>query len=220
MNYFAHGRAYVTHPYLLAGTAVPDWLSVLDRRARARARVARLFLHARDQRLAAIAVGVIQHHADDDWFHRTRAFAELSWSFTVSIRDRLPKDDGLRPSFLGHILVELLLDAELIGRDPTILDAYYDAIDQLDPAFVSWAIQRMTSRPVPNLAMWIQRFSTERFLYDYQEDAKLLFRLNMIMRRVGLSPIPEDLQAWFPEARQQLRPRIAELLSGNEKELG
>ena len=38
MNYFAHGWNYVDAPYVLAGTAVPDWLSVVDRRVRARAR--------------------------------------------------------------------------------------------------------------------------------------------------------------------------------------
>lgn len=217
MNYFAHGHTFVSHPYLLAGVSVPDWLSVVDRRARARSKVARPFLHARDQRLTALAAGIIRHHEDDDWFHATRAFNELSLSFTVEIRDRLPRDDGLRPSFLGHILVELLLDAELIRRHSGRLEAYYTTMDALDIEFVSWAIQRMTSRPVPPLAKWIQRFSAERFLYDYEEDAKLLVRLNMVMRRVGLPAIPAELESWFPEARRQLRPRIAELMSGHKE---
>jgi hypothetical protein len=219
VNYFAHGRHCIERPYLLAGTAVPDWLSVVDRRARARSRAARPFLQARDQRLVDLAAGVLKHHADDDWFHGTRAFAELNWEFTVAIRDRLPPDDGLRPSFLGHILVELLLDAELIAEAPSRLDDYYAAMRKLDPEYVAWGIQRMTSRPIDRLPHWIERFSSERFLYDYGEDAKLLVRLNMVMRRVGLPPIPEELQQWFPEARQRVRPRIAELLAGEDKEL-
>ena len=32
MNYFAHGVRFLEDPYFLAGTAVPDWLSVVDRR--------------------------------------------------------------------------------------------------------------------------------------------------------------------------------------------
>ena len=36
MNYFAHGRHFIDQPYLLAGTAVPDWLNVVDRSVRAR----------------------------------------------------------------------------------------------------------------------------------------------------------------------------------------
>ena len=37
MNYFAHGHRFVDDPYFLAGTAVPDWLSVVDRKVRVRA---------------------------------------------------------------------------------------------------------------------------------------------------------------------------------------
>ena len=36
MNYFAHGRSFIDHPYLLAGTAVPDWLNLVARRSRIR----------------------------------------------------------------------------------------------------------------------------------------------------------------------------------------
>ena len=34
MNYFAHGLRFLNRPYFLAGTAVPDWLSVADRATR------------------------------------------------------------------------------------------------------------------------------------------------------------------------------------------
>ena len=108
MNYFAHGLQFVQEPYLLAGTAVPDWLNVVDRRVRVRSKAALPFVDDPDDRTAAVARGVVRHHEDDAWFHRTRAFAELSWNFTVVIHDALSPDPGLRPSFLGHILVELL----------------------------------------------------------------------------------------------------------------
>jgi hypothetical protein len=36
MNYLAHGREHLDRPYFLAGTAVPDWLNVSDRRSRVR----------------------------------------------------------------------------------------------------------------------------------------------------------------------------------------
>lgn len=212
MNYFAHGRSYTDIPNFLAGTAVPDWLSVLNRRSRTRSKAARRFLACKDQRIVAIAAGVLQHHRDDDWFHRTPAFAELSWSFTVAIRDRLGSDQGMRPSFLGHILVELLLDSELIRAAPSQLARYYTALDSLDADLVAWTVNQMASVRVENLAPFIPRFSAERFLYDYAEDAKLLFRLNHVMRRVKLPPLPDDLCLWFPEARQRVRGRVSQLL--------
>ena len=40
MNYFGHGHRFIDNPFFLAGTAVPDWLSVVNRRVRARRRLA------------------------------------------------------------------------------------------------------------------------------------------------------------------------------------
>ena len=166
-----------------------------------------------DPRVAAVARGIAQHHHDDGWFHRTRAFAELSWRFTVRIREQLPRDDGLRPSFLGHILVELLLDAILIDDDPGQLDAYYDAIDLVDRCLVGNAVNQMSVNTMDELPRFIQLFTRERFLYDYAEDAKLVFRLNQVLRRVRLPALPEDFQRLLPSARREVFDRKRELIT-------
>jgi hypothetical protein len=214
MNYFAHGRAYLDDPYFLAGTALPDWLSVACRRVRVRSATARRFASDQDKFVSALARGVVQHHHDDEWFHRTRAFAELSWQFTAEVRDRLPRDDGLRPSFLGHILVELLLDGVLAEDAPHDLGTYYAALATVDASAVRGAVHKITGTDVPELEGFIPQFLATRFLYDYAEDGKLLFRLNQVMRRVGLRSLPEQLCGVFPSARRQVRRRAAELLEG------
>ena len=218
MNYFAHGIQFLDQPYLLAGTAVPDWLSVVDRKVRARSKGAQLLVDDDDQRVAQVASGIVQHHHDDDWFHQTRAFAELSWQFTVMIRDAIAKDqespdDGLRPSFLGHILVELLLDAHLMTETPGKLQGYYEALSKVDPLIVQSAVNRVASRQTETLHEFIELFCTHRFLFDYPDDEKLFFRLNQIMRRVRLSPLPESILAILPLARQAVSERKGELLA-------
>jgi hypothetical protein len=214
MNYLAHGYRFCQDPYFLAGTAAPDWISVIDRKMRLRSKTAAQFVDDPDPTLAAMARGVIQHHHDDGWFHQTEAFATLSLSFAVAIRGVLPADDGFRPSFLGHILVELLLDAVLADEAPQRLEEYYQAIAALDPAIVQQVLNRLATRPSDRIATLIPRFHQERFLADYGEDATLLLRLNHVMRRVGLPLLPEDLQQLFPELRSQVRRRRHELLAG------
>src|SRR5262245_42485954 len=147
MNYLAHGWRFVHEPYYLAGTAAPDWLSVIDRKIRLRSRTAAEFVSDPDPVLSAVARGIVQHHADDAWFHATPAFNELSLNFAVEIRAALPGDEGFRPSFLGHILVELLLDATLSEENPRRLDDYYSALSSLDPAATEQAICRLATRP-------------------------------------------------------------------------
>jgi hypothetical protein len=213
MNYFAHGRTFTNDPYFLAGTAIPDWLSIIDRQVRVRAKAAREFIDDADPLHAAIARGVVQHHADDDWFHQTTAFHELNVAFTGQIRLLLTDDEGYRPAFLGHILIELLLDAELIQQHPETLDGYYAALAAIDPVTIQTAVNRMAARPTDRLTALLPRFLHERFLYDYRDDVKLLHRLNQVMRRVNLSPLPESLLSFFPEARRMVADRQAELLA-------
>ena len=212
MNYLAHGWRFAAEPYFLAGTAAPDWLSVIDRKTRLRSKRAAEFATDRDPILAAVARGVMQHHADDAWFHATPAFNELCLAFAVQIRDVLPGDEGFRPSFLGHILVELLLDATLAEEEPRRLDEYYAALAELDAEAVERAISHLATQPATRIVQLLPRFATERFLYDYLDDGKLLTRLNHVMRRVGLPLLPPAIAELFPSMRERVRHRRTGLL--------
>lgn len=212
MNYFAHGRDCLDAPFVLAGTAVPDWLSVVNRRVRARARLAQPWIEDPDQVVAGVARGIVKHHHDDAWFHQTRAFVELSLQLTVEIRDLLPDDNGFRHSFLGHILVEILLDGVLIEQDVARLDAYYRELEQLNPAAISAAVHRMATGRADRLPEMIYLFCRERFLYDYLDDVKLLSRLNRVMRRVQLPQLPDSMVSFLSHARHPIRERQQELL--------
>jgi hypothetical protein len=213
VNYFAHGRCFTHAPYFLGGTAAPDWLNVVDRKCRAREKLARPWVNDPDPVVAAVAQGVVRHHQDDAWFHQTAPFGELSLRLTIMVRDALPPDHSLRPSFLGHILVELLLDAALIARQPALLDAYYAALGAIDPERFAAALNRMTTRPADGLERVIPLFSAERFLYDYAEDGKLLRRLNAVLRRVRLAELPADFTDVLARARSLVSPRVNDLLT-------
>jgi hypothetical protein len=212
MNYLAHGYRFTEEPYFLAGTAAPDWLSVIDRKMRLRSRRAAEFVADADPQLAAVARGVVQHHHDDEWFHQTDAFSELNLAFAVEIRCMLPDDEGFRPSFLGHILVELLLDAVLAEESPDRLDNYYAAIDAIDPLRVQAAINHLATCTSDRIGMLIPRFARERFLADYADDARLLVRLNHVMRRVNLPQLPGEIAELFPAMRRRVRERRVDLL--------
>jgi hypothetical protein len=232
MNYLAHALPFLDRPYFVAGTAVPDWLTVVDRRVRVRSKHAEPFLGDADSCLAAVAGGVLQHLRDDLRFHSTRAFAETSLELTVRVRDSLGGETGLRPAFLGHLLTELLLDAALAAEDPGRVTAYYRALDEVDAARVEEAVNRMAPRPIGNcpdfrvsgngtvplnagrLAMFIGLFRRERILWDYLEDAKLMVRLNQIMRRVRQEPLHDDFVAILPAARELVTRRKSMLLDG------
>src|SRR5262249_22639791 len=149
---------------------------------------------------------------DDGWFHASPAFGQLSAQLAAAVREAVPADDGLRTWFLGHILVELLLDAELIRRRPEALTAYYDALAAVDPGRVAATVSRMTGQAAAALARRIPGFLRERFFPDYADDANRAFRLGQVLRRVGLAPLPPEFIAILPAARRQVADRADELL--------
>jgi hypothetical protein len=212
VNYFAHALPFLDRPYFVAGTAVPDWLAVADRKVRLRSKHVEAFLDDADPYVAEVAAGILQHLRDDARFHATRAFAETSLELTVAVRDAMSGETGLRPAFLGHLLVELLLDAALVADDPSRLTEYCRVLEEVDAPRVEAAVNRMAPRPTERLAVFIDLFRRERILWDYLEDGKLMVRLNQIMRRVGLEPLPGHFAAILPVARKLVTERKGVLL--------
>ena len=214
MNYFSHGARFTDRPYFLIGTALPDLLSVVDRRTRLRTKSVEPFADQTGMPEAETAAGILQHLSDDEWFHRTPAFAVTSAELTVLFRNALPADEGYRPAFLGHILTEMLLDAVLIERRGDLLARYYDAFAEIDAELVEQFVNRMVRTPTDRLRGFIPLFVKERFLEDYGDDARMLTRLNQVMRRVGLQPLPAVFMSAIAEARRVVEGRTGGLLAG------
>ncbi len=216
MNYLAHAAPLLTpqaDPYLVAGVAVPDWLGVAARRTKCRSKHAAPFLADPDPRVASLARGVMRHHADDAWFHESAAFARLSLEFARRIREAFADASGVRPWFLGHVLVELLLDAELDRRSPGLLDHYYRVMAKVDASLVAHRIEAMAGRSVGRLAEFIPRYVEVRFLADYVDDDRLTFRLGQVCERVGLPPLSPQLAPLLPAMRADVRTHADELVT-------
>lgn len=214
MNYLAHAMPFLDEPYFAAGSCVPDWLTVADRKVRVRSKHAAPFVEDRDRIVAAVAGGILQHIRDDALFHGSRAFAELCLQLTAMARDALDGETGLRPAFLGHLLAEVLLDATLAAENPARLEALYETLARVDPQRVEAAVNRMAPRPTERLSPMIRGFCREKILWDYFEDAKLLHRLSQVMRRVRLDPLPESFGRLLAEVRPLVAARKNELLEG------
>ncbi len=213
MNFLCHAMPYLDDPLLAVSTGVPDWLSVVDRGIRARGKLARGFLDSDDRELQLVACGVIRHIEDDRWFHGTQAFVETNMRLAVELRDLLPDDAGFRPTFVGHILIEMLLDAFWIRDDPAIGERYYQSIRAISATTIERCVNAITGKPTDQLAKVIERFTEVQFLYDYLDHDKLLFRLNQVMKRVGLTLLPVEVRDWLPDAEKLVESRRQRLLT-------
>ena len=204
----------MTQPYVLAGTALPDWLSVINRRARLRSRRIEPILNDLIGLERELATGVLQHLHDDAWFHETAEFYQVSGQLTKAFRALLGPGDDHRPAFLGHITTELLLDAVLIERAPGGLEAYYAALGQVNPREIEAFVNRISLAPVSDFERFLPLFVRERFLFDYASDSALLTRLNQVLRRVKLFPLPAETVGVLSAARCLVTERADQLLIG------
>ncbi|EMI51757.1 hypothetical protein [Rhodopirellula sallentina] len=218
MNFLCHALPILTSSSLESAveavcTGIPDFLSVIDRKIRARARGAEPYLQSDDPIMRAVARGIMTHVDDDRWFHGGETFARLNLEFAVALRDRLPGDSGFRPSFVGHILIEMLLDANYIIHQPSWAERYYDLFDVVPKEQIQVCVNRISGKPTDRIPATLQRFADARFLYDYAEDESLLMRLNQVMARVGLAALPDEVGRWLPQAREEVLRNHERLLS-------
>lgn len=204
---------YFNDPLLAVSTGVPDWLSVVDRRIRARGKLARVFLDSDDNELRLVALGVIRHIEDDRWFHSTQAFVETNLRLAVELRELLPGDAGFRPTFVGHVLIEMFLDAYWIRDDRAYCEEYYGALRSIPPSTIERCVNAITGKPTDKLVSTIERFLDAQFLYDYLDHDKLFMRLNQVMKRVGLTLLPVEVLQWLPEADKLVESRRQRLLT-------
>lgn len=220
MNYLAHGLSFLDRPYVLAGTAVPDWLSVTDRALRLRAQQLRGYQLASDRPASDVIAGVLTHLADDAAFHVTAVFRSTAAELTGKLRGILGEGSGVRVAFVGHLLVELLLDAVLAAEVPGLLDSYYTSLARAEASLVESAVNGVAPRETKGLAAFMAHFVEARVLSDYLEDGKLLARVNQVMVRIRFGTLPESVRTILPWAREFVAARRCELMRFRTEQSG
>jgi hypothetical protein len=216
MNYFTHALPHLRDPVFIAGTALPDWLSVVNRKVRLRPKALQPFFDHPDPFVSSLATGAQRHLDDDGWFHCTRGFAEVTAELGLLFRDRLQGSDGFRCGFLGHLVLELLLDAILWKQFPSAMDTYYNLIAEVDSARIEEVVTEIAGVRPEQLAWFIDLYREEQILRDYADDNRLLRRLNQVLRRVKLSPLPETAADWLADARDIVRSRVSDVLPADQ----
>ncbi len=212
MNSFAHALPYLHDAYFAVGCCLPDWLSACDRKCRVREKRARKFVDDPDPIVATTARGIVQHHRDDEWFHQTPTFNRLMLKFAVELRELFGNERTMRPGFVGHVIVELFLDAYLHTRYPGKMEKFYELVSSVDREQVQAAVNRFATQPTEKLAVGIERFRRARYLFDYDTDQGVLFRINRVFERVNLQPLDDMMLDWMPHARKRVYENAVALL--------
>ncbi|MBC8437547.1 MAG: hypothetical protein H8D86_01685, partial [Planctomycetes bacterium] len=107
----------------------------------------------------------------------------------------------------------LLLDAHLSQQNPGVLEQYYENMEAVDATFIQGFINRAAKRQTYDFVRLFDAFQREKFLFDYVDDDRLAYRLNQVMKRVGLDEFDDTVTVLFCGFRQRVLTLQHELLS-------
>lgn len=217
MNCLSHAWKYLDDPWFAAGTCLPDWLGMVDRKARMRRGRIDQFLQdgPADDWEQRLARGVLQHLADDEVFHSSPIFLQLSNEVSRMVSAAAPCDNSHRAPFVGHIVVELQLDAAIETESPGTLDKYYAALSSICPVRMEASVNRVATKPTDQLVRFMEKYLNSRFLFAYLDDSQLLQQVNRIMNRVGMDALPATLLPSLNASRKLVWENRRELLGIN-----
>ena len=212
MNSFSHAFPFLDQPYMAVGCGVPDLLGAVDRRCRTRKKKAIPFMDHDDPIVAAVAKGVVQHHLDDHWFHTGSTFNRMNLAMAVELRKLFDDDQSMRSGFATHVLIEMFIDAWLQKNYPGKVEYYYDQVASVDAEQVQNAINLFATRPTKKFAPMLGKFLELKYIFDYVDDQRTIYRLNHVLRRVGLPELDDRIFEWLPSCRERVYQNIPGLL--------
>jgi len=174
--------------YHMLGTVLPDLLKNADKK---------VILHPeklqhKKKEINSIITGWNKHLEVDRYFHSSNYFITNAHHLKKIL---LPALNGspVKPFFLGHIALELVLDNLLVTTNKINVESFYNLLEACDleiiEAFLNFAGLNNTDR----FFKFYNDFVQSKYLFTYSETKQVAYALKRICMRVWQNPFtPEN----------------------------
>jgi len=130
--------------------------------------------------------GIKRHHEVDKIFHNSPVFKMLNTAFKEALLNSALPQLHYRTYYLGHILVELLIDKQLIRGEKDLLNQFYTSLDEIDENTLhQYFIHINTVEKTSDFFSNFKRFRENRYLYYLNDNEKLIEALMRMYCRVN-----------------------------------
>jgi len=140
--------------------------------------------------LQQILIGWQRHLKVDLLFHSSDFFNTKTQELKQLLIPIL-KDTPVRPSFLAHIGVELLLDHVLIEHQKIDIYSFYDHLDSVEPEHLAKFIRECKIEDTDLFFKFFNSFKSSRYLLSYQKLENISYALQRICMRLWERPFTE-----------------------------
>ena len=146
---------------------------------------------ATDLHLASILTGWKKHLEVDVLFHSSDFFNHHMASLKQLLLPIL-KDSPVRPSFLAHIGIELLLDHLLVVEEKINIQSFYAHLNNVDTLKLEAFLKKCGAENTDHFFVFLNRFISSRYLLSYQKLENISYALQRICMRLWANPFDEE----------------------------
>ena len=184
MNFLSHYyfERYAVEPEQVLGGLLPDLLKNVDKGYSFQLHRHEQLLQSTPQALS-ITEGWERHVEVDRLFHNSDFF----YKHTHQLRNVIKGDVAdlpIRPSFLAHIALELLLDHQLIAHDLLNVGRLYEHLEEVDRKAVATYLSGLEKVDIDRFFTFYDRFIASKYIFEYAKVENLPHALFNICKRI------------------------------------
>jgi len=185
MNFLSHHYfdRNTTNCYHILGTVMPDLLKNADKTIILHPEK----LHHQNEHINSIIKGWNKHLDVDRYFHSSGFFITHSNQLKKLIAPVI-EGSPVKPFFLGHIGVELILDNLLLTTGKISVDDFYGHLRGGDNAIIEEFLTFAGLKDTTRFFRFYEGFKRDGYLHTYAETQQIAYALKRICMRVWPSP--------------------------------
>lgn len=140
---------------------------------------------------SSILKGWRRHIIVDRYFHNSAFFAQHTAGIKKAILPAL-KYSVVRPSFLAHISLELMLDSTLITENHIQTPDFYSHLRGSDREAINSFLTLNNIDDTTHFFNFFDKFILSNYLESYRESHNIMYALNRICMRIWKDPLNES----------------------------
>ena len=191
MNFLSHYYFDRTSDdaYVVMGTVLPDLIKNASKEANLYPQKNE-FLFKGNPDEESLLMGWKRHLAVDLLFHSSAFFLEKTTALKQLIKP-IVEDTAVRPSFLAHIGLELLLDHLLVEQNLIQVNHFYDKLEKVKKDSLSDFLEHCKLKNPEIFFGFLTKFISSKYLLSYQKLENISYALNRICMRVWPETLSE-----------------------------
>ncbi|MDB5002477.1 MAG: hypothetical protein JWQ34_702 [Mucilaginibacter sp.] len=196
MNFLSHYYfdRNVTDCYFILGTVLPDLLKNADKNIILHPEK----LHYQNTHLNGLIAGWNKHLDVDRYFHSSDFFAIHSHQLKKLLTPVI-EGSPVKPFFLGHIAIELIIDNLLLTTGKITVDDFYAHLKGCDNTIIEEFLTTAGLKDTTRFFLFYEGFKRDGYLHTYSETPQIAYALKRICMRVWENPFTPEHEARMNE---------------------